>query len=169
MSTENDRAETSSTSSTDSTDIIDKKADTGDAGDAVDANTLIALDDCKKGSFAEIKGVSATTATLRRPTSDADVQHMEEGERHYSNNDIVGDEDEVESAWRTVFLILAFLLGMLTVPVSLIVIVSLWIFPCLPDEWRENSFTFAATIGSVCGFFVFGILLVVMQGISAFN
>lgn len=154
-------AETSSSSSADSAIVVDKKAD---VDCVVDESAMIPADVCKRKTDVE-----GDLAALPGLASDADIQRMEEGEHHDGGSNVDGDEGGGESICRIISLILAFLLGLLTVPLSIIIIVSLWIFPCLPDEWRENSFTFAATIGSVCGFFLIGILLIVVQGISAFS
>lgn len=61
-----------------------------------------------------------------------------------------------------VWYVFAFLLGFVTVPLSIIVLVSLNTLP-VSDRIRQNKYMRAATIGSIIGFLVATVIIVILR------
>lgn len=80
------------------------------------------------------------------------------------------DEDTNEQGCNEVCLrIVAFITGLVTVPVSMIVVTSFYVLPCVPRPWVDNVFFVALSGGSLSGFVLVVIALIVLRGIEAFN
>lgn len=87
------------------------------------------------------------------------MNRMEEGRSQESS----------QCDWKPVTHVMAFFLGLLLVPFSLVITASLYVFPCIPERWRQNSHTSRATVGAILGAIAMGIFIVVMQGIKTFE
>lgn len=65
--------------------------------------------------------------------------------------------------------IVAFTTGLVTVPLSMVVVTAFYILPCVPPPWVDNDYFMAFSGGTLAGFVLVVIALIVLRGIQAFN
>lgn len=80
-----------------------------------------------------------------------------------SNNDT--NEDEGCSC--CVFL--AFLLGIMTIPISLVVATCISFLPCAPISWRNNDSFVARSYGARAGLLFILFAIIVLKGVEAYR
>lgn len=77
------------------------------------------------------------------------------------------DSSETKSCI-SMWTLLGFFLGMLTVPISIIILVSLFVLP-LPEGIRQNKFIRAASCGALVGFLVAMVVIIVLRSLESRN
>lgn len=68
----------------------------------------------------------------------------------------------------SIWSVLGFLLGMLTVPISIVILVSLFILP-VPERIRQYRFIRAASCGALIGFLTAIVIVIVLRSLENRN
>lgn len=77
------------------------------------------------------------------------------------------DTSEVEGC--SCSLLLAFVLGVITVPISLVVAVCISFLPCVPISWRNNDCFVAFSYGARAGLLFVLFAIMVIKGVEAYR
>ena len=62
-----------------------------------------------------------------------------------------------------------FLFSLLTIPVSLVVVSSIHVLPCIPERVTESDFVIGMNYGAMVGFVLMIVTILVLRGIESFS
>lgn len=110
---------------------------------------------------------SSPTTSIEDPESQVAI-HVDRTMAPASQDDM--EEQSHEHGCNELCLrIIAFTTGLVTIPLSMIVVTAFYVLPCVPPPWVDNGYFMAFSGGSLAGFVLVVIALIVLRGIQAFN
>lgn len=123
-----------------------------------------------RDAFSEPTGHEGRRSRARfdgreRRSRSANARYVRSG----ASINVDSNDDKNEDEGCSCFLFLVFLLGIITMPISLVVAICISFLPCVPISWRNNDFFVAFSYGARAGLLFTVFAIIVIKGVEAYR